>query len=81
MSLFIKEVLRLYPPVFTMARRLANPVTLPRGFGEDQFYLDDQPVRCISLLEYFSEKNHTLVAETCLLLTTVRYCAQVQHYV
>ncbi|XP_076815070.1 cytochrome P450 4B1-like [Clavelina lepadiformis] len=37
LTMFIKEVLRLYPPVFTMARKLSNPLTINRGFGEDQF--------------------------------------------
>ena len=42
--MFIKEVLRLYPPVFAIARRTENPVTFPRGFAEDQFHVGDKPV-------------------------------------
>jgi len=42
--MFIKEVLRLYSPVFAIARRIKNPITFPRGFGEDQRCLEDNPV-------------------------------------
>ncbi|CAK8675650.1 unnamed protein product [Clavelina lepadiformis] len=44
LTMFIKEVLRLYPPVFAIARRTENPVTFPRGFAEDQFHVGDKPV-------------------------------------
>ena len=44
LTLFIKEVLRLYSPVFAIARRTTNPLTFPRGFGKDCQCLDDNPV-------------------------------------
>ncbi|CAK8675652.1 unnamed protein product [Clavelina lepadiformis] len=33
---FIKEVMRLYPPAYGMARTLSQPMNFPRGFGKDQ---------------------------------------------
>nr|XP_002129693.1 cytochrome P450 4F22 [Ciona intestinalis] len=41
-TMFIKEVLRLYPPVFAVARRTEQPVKFPRGFGGDQFNVGDE---------------------------------------
>nr|CAB3235900.1 cytochrome P450 4F22 [Phallusia mammillata] len=43
LTMFIKEVLRLYPPVFAIARTTSQPVTFDRGFGQDQHCLDDKP--------------------------------------
>ena len=43
-SMFVKEVLRLYPPVFTVARKTAKQIRFPRGFGEDQYCLNETPV-------------------------------------
>ncbi|XP_076814409.1 cytochrome P450 4F4-like [Clavelina lepadiformis] len=42
LTMFIKEVLRLHPPVFTIARKLSRPLTFPRGFGKDQTCFDKQ---------------------------------------
>ena len=56
--MFIKEVLRLYPPVFTFARRTENPITFSRGFGEDQYCLDDKPVRKLNRVSLGSNKLH-----------------------
>ena len=42
--MFLKEVMRLYPPVFFIARKTTKPIHFPRGFGEDQNCLDETPV-------------------------------------
>ena len=42
--MFLKEVMRLYPPVYSIARNTTNPIHFPRGFGKDQTCSDETPV-------------------------------------
>lgn len=41
LTMFIKESMRLYSPVFSVGRKSTEPIRFPRGFGKDQYDCKD----------------------------------------
>lgn len=37
LTMFIKESMRIYPPVYAVGRQASQPICFPRGFGKDLF--------------------------------------------
>lgn len=42
LTMFIKESMRIYPPVFAVGRQASQSVTFPRGFGKDLLNCSDE---------------------------------------